>query len=503
MSDDDFVAYPDFDADSNSDDSSCDEDSSYDGSFYFESSDEKLTRLKNMREALNWEIEAERSEFFNKFKALSKGWHEDFLDLRDIFRREEIDWLLIEDMKSQKNSKMGSRQFPLIKFVLNTGYTDEPEQGGGPSSLLRSTPLHYASRDLFPEIINHLFDIYHRCDVNYSDESGYSHFHAACSEGHYDTVKKFLELGQVDINCPWPKTGESPLYLALKSEKSEVFRLLLLSGADPNSTNADGTTCLHDISKEGYQADLAEILLERNDEGELRYAVQVDARDKSGRTPLQVAVAHVFPELVRLLLDRGADLSNFVFPTECHFDKGFDISRMLLAGIDELQITTDALVIVEQLEQKGYELARSDAVTMMKTLVKHRLFEKAEQIEFWREDEDFVSMAKEIMIIPSSSLYDSIQMRPGKAKNQLTNRHYFKFLVWEDWEELSDEMAETCVAHLCEKIWERFFQQWTLEPLMKLTELPILCCEKIMENLMNKDLLKICLADEIVPNKHN
>ncbi|CAB0043639.1 unnamed protein product [Trichogramma brassicae] len=465
--------------------------------FCLKPAEEKLKKLKCLREMTDWEIEDERQAIFEILQILIMGWRHELPDLREIFRREEMDWLLSEFIKSDYY-KLDEEN--LIHFVLNTGYKDEPEQE---PSARRTTPVHLMLEHENSFIIGKLFRIYDRFDVNYVDERGLTHFHVACAYGCEDVVRKFLELGQ-DPNCLDGEASydDPPLHLALTSEHKKVVSLLLQSGADPNRTNVDEMTALHLICQKSYETEWAEMLFD----GKQQRAVLIDARDKSGRTPLQIAVTNICPHLVRLLLDRGADLSGFVFPTVSHFDATFQFHKCLFKwGFHKLQLASDALVIVELLEQKGYELARSDAVTIMKTLIKHSFFDKAEEIQLWRRDEDFMSKAKEIMIIPSLSLCDSIEMRPEKAMKQLTYQDYFKIAFCKTWEKLAEEIREPCVAHLCEKIWERFYQRWALEPLMKLTgqRLPILCCEHIMKKLENEDLLGICLAGEIVENEPN
>ncbi|KAL7305462.1 hypothetical protein TKK_0002201 [Trichogramma kaykai] len=61
---------------------------------------------------------------------------------------------------------------------------------------------------------------------------------------------------------------------------------------------------------------------------------------------------------------------------------------------------------------------------------------------------------------------------------------------------LTEEHKEACYLHLCEKLWRQFFRRWALDPFMKLIHyrLPILCCDMVVEELMNKDLYHICLA---------
>ncbi|CAB0044262.1 unnamed protein product [Trichogramma brassicae] len=140
---------------------------------------------------------------------------------------------------------------------------------------------------------------------------------------------------------------------------------------DSNVVDVDGETPLHMICYRAKDDDLLKLFFKINEE--VNQSVQVDAVDESGHTPLRWAVARLWPDIVDLLLDRSAKLSNFVFPTEDHFDKCSvfenkeDVNKWILAS--------GALAVMDNLEKRGYELGRSDVLTIMK------LFAKLEVIE--------------------------------------------------------------------------------------------------------------------------
>uniref|UniRef100_A0ABD2WWS8 Uncharacterized protein n=1 Tax=Trichogramma kaykai TaxID=54128 RepID=A0ABD2WWS8_9HYME len=111
--------------------------------------------------------------------------------------------------------------------------------------------MHYAAKNRRLRSIDtqKFFEIYDRFDVNYTDESGLSHFHVTCKFGCCDVVVKFLEAGQ-DPNCIWQETGDSPLHLALEmGQWDDVSEVLLRHGADANLTNKEGSTPLHVICR--------------------------------------------------------------------------------------------------------------------------------------------------------------------------------------------------------------------------------------------------------------
>uniref|UniRef100_A0ABD2WWV0 Uncharacterized protein n=1 Tax=Trichogramma kaykai TaxID=54128 RepID=A0ABD2WWV0_9HYME len=592
-----------------------------------------LSALKRMRENVNWKIRDERREFYRQFCNSISNWQGQLPNLRDIFRPDEIDWLLAESFKSY-----GRNPESFVDFVINTGYKAED----GKHLLRRTTPIHRVTKRWFLQnesIVHKLFQIYDSFDVNYTDEDGLTHFHVACEYGCVDVVKKFLELGQ-DPNCIVPRTGNSPLHLALMSDKKEVAKLLLRNGAnlilankngrtplhlifkldadggltkmffeicsdrrqpveidsrdnegntplymalrynrkkavetllrngaDPNLVNEKGETPLHFMSRtrakevvaktfldisdslnrpvpidardnkgntplhsaiEKRHVHMVEFLLKHgadpnasNQEGstprhlictmlvtkkspiflrifykicdEVQQTVQVDARDKLGRTPLQLAVAHLSLDTVDLLLDRGADLSEFSFPTESLF-------KHVLYGsgnyCSKLQLVSNVLCVVEHLKDKGYELDRNDVLTIASSFSKYEFFEKSVDLdESWYDDVRFAERAKNILIIkPDWSLYDLTRLRPLETKKLLAKKEYIKFACSKKLNKLLTRHRRSCALHLCEKISRGFFRRWALDAFLELTnyQLPILCCEMIIENLKNEDLCNIC-----------
>ncbi|CAB0041468.1 unnamed protein product [Trichogramma brassicae] len=176
--------------------------------------------------------------------------------------------------------------------------------------------------------------------------------------------------------------------------------MLLQNGADPNSANKDGSTPLHIICKmeSSNLDDTPDQFFKIVDEHHL--TVQIDARDNLGRTPLQWAVASLLPNVVDLLLDRGADLSSFVFPTESYYG---EIYGPLNEHYDEFAISlaANALITLERLEKRGYKFYRSDALTIMKFIDKFgALFDMPTNFsKRWYKNKKFAKEAKKHMII--------------------------------------------------------------------------------------------------------
>ncbi|CAB0038587.1 unnamed protein product [Trichogramma brassicae] len=328
--------------------------------------------------------------------------------------------------------------------------------------------------------------------------------HTICNgdRDNVDLAKMLFELSSkkyrpVQVNAQ-DKKGNTPLHAALAHGCKNMFELLLRNGADPNLANAVQVTPLRICLGND---DLLKIFLEINDDA--LQAVQVDALDKEGRTPLQWAVTSLKPGIVDLLLNHGADLSNFVFPNTGDFYKYVKILDMSVKPTIEskLKVTSGILGVIESLEKRGHELDLSDVLSIMMFLICSGLFEmKVKFDESWLEDENFASESKKLMIIPSMSLYDFVRQSTKKADGRLTYANYFRFLQkhYNQKERFLPEgsIIQTCAVYLCEQLVRRFLRSWALDCFMELIHhrLPILCCEMIIDNLMNKDLRIICLA---------
>ncbi|CAB0043023.1 unnamed protein product [Trichogramma brassicae] len=221
------------------------------------------------------------------------------------------------------------------------------------------------------------------------------------------------QLVQIDAR---DKLGNTPIHLALEhGDQKKMMEIMLRRGASPNLANDKGSTPLHIISKRHtyYCDDLTEYFFKINDE--LNQRVQVDARDRLGRTPLQCAVVNCSPYAVESLLNHGANLSSFVFPTSSDFDDSFESDRYNHIR-SKCSLAFGLLAVIECLEKKGYELNRSEVLIIMKLFDKYKLFEVMEDFdERWFDDEEFAKEARETMVKPDFSIYDLFHSRPPRG----------------------------------------------------------------------------------------
>ncbi|CAB0030617.1 unnamed protein product [Trichogramma brassicae] len=379
-----------------------------------------------------------------------------------------------------------------------------------PNYLVRETgdsPLHLALAYDNAEVVKFLLE--RRADPNLANKEGLTPIHILSMARRYlsDSLRIFIEFCDKTVEYKPPhvnaqdKKGNTPLHLAMNIARSAQWKMvewLLRRGANPNKANAEGLTPLHVISEIGdgdiHDKILAEIFFKIN--LEMQKTVQVDAVDKFNRTPLQFAVVNFSRHMVNILLDQGADLSSFVFPTENHFTKRLDTYCVRVWRNFKLKLAAGSVAVVESLEKRGYELDQNDALTIMKLFAKYELFEKSADLDkILNDDEEFAIEVKQFMVKPSLSFYDLIQLRPKEAEKVFTFTDYFKFshsCIFD----YSKSNGRACVLNMCEKVSRKFFRSWALESFVKLTHyrLPMECCSMIIEELTNEDLYNICLA---------
>uniref|UniRef100_A0ABD2WK91 SOCS box domain-containing protein n=1 Tax=Trichogramma kaykai TaxID=54128 RepID=A0ABD2WK91_9HYME len=337
-------------------------------------------------------------------------------------------------------------------------------------------------------------------DPNAADMDGSQPLHSNCWK-HEDheivSAKTLFEICDekrrpLRVDAQTYESGRTPLLLALNRENKRMAEVLLRRGADPNLASYEGLAPLRVIcDREHRSGILAEMLFKMCDELKRK----VEGR-REGRIGPYAAVKNLCPDTVDILLNRGADLSSFVFL----FSKYFDAANKLeyYGKKSKLDIASRALAIVELLEKKGYRLDRRDVMITMKFFDRHHLFQKSADLdEFWYEDEQFAKKAKGIMLKDTNrslSLYDSVRLRTKEVAKLFTNEDCLDFLGRLCY--LPINYQEVCSRDLSEKLSARFFQRWALVSFLEVTSyrLPILCCEAILENLMNQDLYRICLT---------
>ncbi|CAB0035020.1 unnamed protein product [Trichogramma brassicae] len=334
-------------------------------------------------------------------------------------------------------------------------------------------------------------------DPNLVNDQGISPVDLVCSSWRYGAddkmfrslVKHCNDTRQaLHVNAR-DKSGRILLNWALENRDKMKVEWLLRTGVDPNLADEQGSTALHVISQQRNDYGFAELLFKICDEN--NRTVQVDAKDKSDRTPIEYAVANFYPNIVAALLDRGASL---VWPTRSHFDElyrqrdpPFEYKFTRLIG---------ALAVMECLENRNYEFERSKALRIMKYFDEFKMFADLEN-DLYDVGTFPSSSAKSMMIKPSLSLHDLIQLSPEEAWTRLTYQDCYDY--WSSINVCAFSLRSRVISArvICEKMSRRFFfRPWAVISYLELIRyrLPEECCEMIIDPLTNQDLLDICLA---------
>ena len=189
------------------------------------------------------------------------------------------------------------RQFRVANLLYMHGATVDVQDSHD------NTPLHEASKygkvDMMCWLLEHGAHANHRNSVRRTP----LHDAAYCTE--LDAVQVLLEH-HADVNSQ-DGTGTTPLYEVLtrasgpEGKVVDIVRRLLEYGADLNISGHGHSPALHQASSRGW-LELSRLLLS--------YGAMVDAKDKTGRTPFQVAaslaVSGEHDEIMKLLLEHGA-----------------------------------------------------------------------------------------------------------------------------------------------------------------------------------------------------
>ncbi len=168
-------------------------------------------------------------------------------------------------------------------------------------------------------------------DVNLSTSDGKTALMLAAQEGRADLIRALLGAGAT-INSTNTRGGTALMYAAVVGDPTTV-ELLLAYGAAINVQSSNGWTALMIASVKGYD-ELVRLLLSRGANANLRdiygwtplmraayenrltvvrsllasQSIEVNTANDNGATALHQAARGGYVQIVRLLIDNGADL---------------------------------------------------------------------------------------------------------------------------------------------------------------------------------------------------
>src|SRR4051812_1375698 len=111
-----------------------------------------------------------------------------------------------------------------------------------------------------------------------------------------DLIKRGADVNEAD------RSGIAVLILAARRGQTDIVRLLLDNGADPEKRMGDRQESALMWASAYDHRDIVPILLDKG--------ASINGKDLYGVTPLIVAAARNCSEMISLLLDRGADIEH-------------------------------------------------------------------------------------------------------------------------------------------------------------------------------------------------
>jgi ankyrin repeat protein len=189
----------------------------------------------------------------------------------------------------------------VVKTALENGAN--PNQGYSQGN----TPLTSAVLNQNQPVISLL--IQSGADVNAPDKTGTTPLSYGARKKNYKILKELISAGadpnkDVPVNQAWPPSHYTlgpPLFSAVARDRLANVQVLLEAGADPNfQTNEKHTPLIECCLYPGFKAsEIASLLI--------GHGAQVNHADSDGDTPLHLAIESDEDDLVRILLESGAD----------------------------------------------------------------------------------------------------------------------------------------------------------------------------------------------------
>ncbi|KID94585.1 ankyrin 2,3/unc44, partial [Metarhizium majus ARSEF 297] len=177
----------------------------------------------------------------------------------------------------------------------------------GVTNSLGQAPIHLAVLGGDASLVAQLCLEHHKQGVplNLLDYRRQSPLHVACNHGLADMVDILLEHGAWSGDAD--ENGDTPLLLGCAAGDLQMVKRLLTHDSSLLITNFKGRSALHHAAAAGEPDVVQELLRASSDANDIR--IYVNAKDKSGSTPLHLATVAGNVQVIKTLLDEKADIT--------------------------------------------------------------------------------------------------------------------------------------------------------------------------------------------------
>lgn len=180
--------------------------------------------------------------------------------------------------------------YEMIETLVNSKANLNIKNNEGYSALLHAA---HKNNNKICELL-----IKNKADVNSFNKKNIAPLFVISNLGNMEILKLLIN-NKANINFK-NQDGFTPVHTAVNNDKMEVVEELLKNGADPNITNYKSISPLHTALSLIKNINILKLLLE--------YGAHVDHYDQHGNTPLVYACYMGNLEMVKLLVNKGADI---------------------------------------------------------------------------------------------------------------------------------------------------------------------------------------------------
>ena len=182
-----------------------------------------------------------------------------------------------------------SKKFNILKLLIERGADSDVSNESG------NTVMHLACFDGNTYIVKLLLET--NTNFNVYQSSGLTPLTLACQQGHLGIVELLITKGtHFDVEI------KTALMEARENEHYPVVKHLLCNNADPNIVSNDGKTALHYSCSNGHY-NIVALLLDHNADPN---------PNGTGETPLIIAFRKRDYKIMKLLLEKGADVNGLI-----------------------------------------------------------------------------------------------------------------------------------------------------------------------------------------------